>query len=87
LWDPPRHLWHFNHRSLRALCEGLNMTIISHGYDTIPNIIPSLYRFLRLRGVCSRVYNICSPKGVLSSISTPLNPLLPFNVTWVLVAV
>jgi hypothetical protein len=87
MWDPPRHLWHFNPRSLRVLCEGINMTVLNHGYDTIPNIIPSLYRFLRLRGASSGVYDICNPNGVLNSLSTPLNLLLPFNVTWVIASV
>jgi len=86
-WDPPRHLWHFNHHSLRVLFEGLQMTVLQYGYDTIPNIVPSFYRFLRLKGVASHWYNFFSPKGFLSSLSSPLNLLLPRNVAWALVKV
>ena len=86
-WDPPRHLWHFNHKSLGFLLDTLNLTVLRKGFDTIPNIIPSFYRYLRLRGFSPRLYDLFSPKGLISSVSTPLNLLLPKNVAWLLVSV
>ncbi|HEX9757134.1 MAG TPA: class I SAM-dependent methyltransferase [Nitrospiria bacterium] len=86
-WDPPRHLWHYNHRALRFLLESLDLTIMAQGFDTIPNIIPSFYRYLRVKGVSPLVYNLFKPKGFLSSVSTPLNLFLPKNVAWILVSV
>ncbi len=87
LWDPPRHLWHFNQASLGALFRSLGMTVLSNGYDTIPNIIPSLYRYLRLKKVSPKIYHLFNPKGFLTSISAPMNLLFPRNVTWFLVSV
>lgn len=84
LWDPPRHLWHFDARSLQLVLHGERLRVLKMGYDTIPNLLPSLYRWLRLHQAPSWLYEGCSPKGVLTSLSTPLNALLPRNVLWVL---
>ncbi|MCM8812275.1 MAG: class I SAM-dependent methyltransferase [Candidatus Omnitrophica bacterium] len=84
LWDPPRHLWHFNSRSLFALFDRLGIRIVDRGTDTIPNWVPSFYRFLRLRRFPARFYELFNPKGMISSLSTPLNFLTPCNVLWVL---
>lgn len=87
MWDPPRHLWHFNEQSVRDLFQTLGLEIIHLGYETIPNLVPSFYRFLRLKGFSPRWYNLFQPKGALSSLSSPVNFLLPHNVLWVLVKV
>lgn len=86
-WDPPRHLWHFDAGSLRTMLAVAELRVVDWGYDTIPNLIPSLYRYLRLRGWPPALYGLFSPKGTLSSLSTPLNLLLPRNVLWALAAV
>jgi len=84
LWDPPRHLWHFHAPSLRALCDTLGLRVVAQGYDTIPNLVPSVYRFLRLHGWRPGTYELFNPRGTLAGISAPLNLLLPRNVLWLL---
>jgi hypothetical protein len=84
LWDPPRHLWHFTPASLQTLLQRLGMSVAAAGYDTIPNLLASLYRGLRLAGISPRLYNLFSPRGTLNSLAAPLNLLLPHNVLWVI---
>src|SRR5262245_44550752 len=48
LWDPPRPLWHFTPGAFHQLFRTLGFQVLASGRDTIPNIVPSLYRVLRL---------------------------------------
>ena len=84
LWDPPRHLWHFNARSLEIFLKESDIEILKQGRDISPVIIPSLYRFLRLKNAPQWFCRIFSPKGSLCGIMTALNFLLPRNTLWVL---
>lgn len=84
LWDPPRHLWHFDAESLRALCDRVGLEVRALGHDTIPNLLPSVYRLLRLRGFGAAVCAPFGPKSALTALSAPLNFLLPGNVVWLL---
>jgi hypothetical protein len=84
LWDPPRHLWHFHAGSLRALCDRVGLEVLALSYDTIPNLAPSLYRFLRLHNRAPRMYRFLEPGSTLDGLSAPLNILLPRNVIWML---
>ena len=86
LWDPPRHLWHFNRASLVALANRLGVEVLGWGYDTLPDLVPSLYRALRVAHAPPRVYNMVTPKGTLAALSAPLNALLPRNSLWLLAA-
>ena len=81
-YDPPLHLWFFKERALRILLGRLNLAIKAHGYDTIPNILPSIYRFLYLKGLAKPDSKSFDTQGVLNSLCTPLNALLPNNVLW-----
>jgi SAM-dependent methyltransferase len=83
LWDPPRHLWHFDGGSLAVVCRNAGLEVVRSGHDTIANVGPSLYRALELRG-WSRVARPFAPRGALNALSAPLNLLLPGNVVWVL---
>jgi hypothetical protein len=84
LWDPPRHLWHFTAGSLQSLLEGLGLRVAASGYDTIPTVMASGYRFLRLAGAPPAVYDLLSSKGAMNTLAAPLNLLLPRNVLWVI---
>ncbi len=83
-WDPPRHLWHFCSSSFRALFQSAGLEVVACGFDTIPGIVPSLHRMLRLSGAPRRLCHRLHPKGLLSALSAPLNLLLPGNVLWVI---
>lgn len=83
--DPPRHIWHFNKMSLKILFEKHNLKILSSGFDTIPSIVPDLYRFLYLNKLPERICEFFNPKGIISTLSLPLGWLLPGNVIWFLV--
>ena len=85
LWDPPRHLWHFTLAALDRLFRELDFEVIVRGRDTVPNITPSLYRLLRVRGWPPVVTNRFRPKGALAALSAPINLLIPGNVLWMLV--
>jgi len=82
LWDPPRHLWHFDASSLRTLLATLGLEVVARGYDTIPNLVPSVYRLLRVRGWSSFLYQPFGPRSMLTGLSAPLNLLVPHNVLW-----
>ena len=83
LWDPPRHLWHFDGGSLAALCRNAGLEVVRSGRDTIANLGPSLYSALELRG-WPRLARPFAPRGALNALTAPLNLLLPGNVIWVL---
>lgn len=82
LWDPPRHLWHYDARSLRALCRRVDLRVAALGYDTIPNLVASAYRALCVHGVRLAWREILAPKGTLAAVMAPANLLLPRNVLW-----
>jgi hypothetical protein len=82
LWDPPRHLWHFDRRTLARTCARAGLTAVRQGTGTAPVIVPSCYRWLRLHGWPARVYERAGPTSLLTAISAPLNALLPGNVLW-----
>jgi SAM-dependent methyltransferase len=84
LLDPPRHIWHFNKEALKIFFQGLNLKVIDFGYDTIPTIIPSLYRFLRIQHLPEGIYKYFAPKGTLATLSLPFDWLLPNDVIWLL---
>lgn len=81
--DPPRHLWHFSKKSLFALLETEGLRAVEHGYDTLPTLVPSLYRFLKLRRFPAAVYGPFRPRRALATISIPLEFLAPTDVIWV----
>jgi hypothetical protein len=83
--DPPRHLWHFDMKSVETFCRQLGLTVVDSGFDTIPLVIPSLYRHLRIRKTPQWLYRPFAPKGAIAAVSLPLDWLLPRNVLWVLV--
>lgn len=83
LWDPPRHLWHFDPASLRTLCDRLGLDVLAHGRDTVPALVPSVYRALRVRGMRRALYAPFGPQGLLAALSAPLSLLLPANVAWI----
>jgi SAM-dependent methyltransferase len=82
LWDPPRHLWHFDPRSLADVCARVGLEIVSRGVSTAPILVPSVYRYLRLRGWPTRVYEAFGPTSVLTALTAPVNLLLAGNVLW-----
>ncbi len=58
--------------------------MLALGYDTIPNLAPSLYRFLRLHECAPRICRFFEPETTLDGLSAPLNILPPRNVFWTL---
>jgi len=83
--DPPRHIWHFNKGSLKIFFDRLNLKIVEFGYDTIPTIVPSIYRFLRIKGMPKIIYKYFEPKGTIATLSLPIDFLLPNDVLWFIV--
>jgi len=82
--DPPRHVWHFDHNSLDLFFRRLGFKVAARGFDTIPIIVPSLYRYMRMKGVSQRVCNIFEPKGIVSTLSLPFDWILPNDIIWVI---
>ncbi len=82
LWDPPRHLWHFDDGSLRRLCDGAGLDVVASGHDTVPALVPSVYRLLRRRGWPRALWAPFGPQGMLAALSTPLDLLFGGNVCW-----
>jgi hypothetical protein len=82
LWDPPRHLWHFDRGALRCLGARAGLTPLAEGLDTTPTLVPSLYRLLRLRGWPATVYERFGPKSLVTALTAPINLLVPGNVLW-----
>ena len=87
LWDPPRHLWHFDASSLASLCERAGLAIVDRGLGTAPTLIPGVYRRLRLRGWPAAVYARFGPTSLVAALSSPLNLLVPGNVLWLVARV
>ncbi len=83
LWDPPRHLWHFNHASIRQLLERLGIPVVRRGYTVSPTLIPSLYRWMRLHKFPESIYRHFGLKSSLTSLCGVFNLLIPTNVLWV----
>ncbi len=84
LWDPPRHLWHFDQRSLGRLCERARLTTVTRGTGTAPTLLPNLYRYLRLHRWPAAIYDRFGPTSFLTALSSPLNLLVRGNVLWLL---
>ena len=87
LWDPPRHLWHFDRATLTELLHRAGLEVFDSGHDTVPNLVPSLYRWLRLRRGNAALLRWLHPKASLSTLAAPLNWLVPGNVVWALASV
>jgi hypothetical protein len=82
--EPPFHIWHFSKKSLFLLLEKTGFRVQDHGYDTIPSIVPSIYRYLRLKGISDKITRLLHPKGALATLSLPLDFLIPHDVLWVM---
>jgi len=82
LWDPPRHLWHFDPTTVAHTCERAGFAPIATGTDTSPILLPSLYRALRLRRWPRPIYDLFGPTSLLTAVTAPLNLALPGNVLW-----
>jgi hypothetical protein len=83
IWDPPRHLWHFERGTLARLCARAGLAIAEEGGDTASILAPSLYRVLRLRGWSPAVYERFGPTGAVAAATAPVDRLLGGNVRWV----
>jgi len=83
LWDPPRHLWHFDRGTLARLCARAGLAVVEEGSDAASILAPSVYRALRLRGWPSMIYERFGPTSAVAAASAPLDRLLGGNVRWV----
>lgn len=83
-YDVPRHLWFFTPDSIKRLFNSLDFEIIDQGFDTIPTLISCLYRTLYLNNFPKSFCEIFHPQRIISTISLPLDFLMPNNVLWVL---
>ncbi len=82
LWDPPRHLWHFDRPSLERLCARAGLDTVRGGTDTAPTALASVYRFLCLRGAPGWLYRRFGPSSALTALTAPANLLVAGNVLW-----
>jgi hypothetical protein len=83
LWDPPRHLWHFDRATLARLCARAGLAIVAEGGDAASILAPSVYRALRLRGWPAGTYERFGPTSAVAAVAAPLDRLLGGNVRWV----
>ena len=83
LWDPPRHLWHFDRGTLARLCARAGLAVVEEGSDAASILAPSVYRARRLRGWPSMIYGRFGPTSAVAAASAPLDRLLGGNVAWV----
>ncbi len=83
MWDPPRHLWQFNKKSLYRLLEKAGLNVLDSGYDLSPIVIPSVHRFLRLKKAPEWLCRFFGPKSTLCSLFGVLNIFFPRNMIWV----
>jgi len=81
--DPPLHLTFFTHQTVKLLLNKCQLNIVESGYDTIPNLVSSVYRYLSLKGCSKNICNLLRPQSVINSLSAPLNIFFPRNVLWV----
>ncbi len=82
LWDPPRHLWHFDDATLDLACRRAGLAIAARGRATAPTLVPSLYRAMRLAGWPPFAYRPFGPNTLLTAVTAPLNLLFAGNVLW-----
>lgn len=82
LWDPPRHLWHFDDATLDLACRRAGLAVAARGHATAPTLVPSLYRAMRLAGWPPFAYRPFGPNTALTAILSPLNLALAGNVLW-----
>jgi hypothetical protein len=83
LWDPPRHLWHFDRGTLARLCARVGLAIVEEGSDAASILAPSVYRALRCRGWPAGIYARFGPTSAVAAVAAPLDRLLGGNVRWV----
>jgi SAM-dependent methyltransferase len=83
-WDPPRHLWHFNRRSMTQLLEAHHIDTINSGYISSTMMSASAYRYLRITQGPEWLCRLANPKGALSGlIGSALDTLFADSVYWV----
>jgi hypothetical protein len=83
LWGLPYHLWHFNLRSLKVLCESVGLKVVTSGHETVPVFLNSLQRYLlsnRAPAIFLRMFKADTFRTVLS---LPFDLLLHHNVVYV----
>jgi hypothetical protein len=83
LWDPPRHLWHFDRGTLARVCARAGLAIVEEGSDAASILAPSVYRALRLGGWPASIYRRFGPTSAVAALAAPLDRLLGGNVRWV----
>ncbi len=83
MWDPPRHLWQFNKKSLFLLLEKAGLKVLDTGYDLSPIVIPSIHRYLRLKKAPEWLCRFFGPKSTFCSLFGVLNVFFPRNMIWV----
>lgn len=83
MWEPPRHLWQFNRRSLGLVLEKAGLEVVTTGYDLSPIVVPSIHRYLRLKRAPKWLCDFFGPKSTLCSLLGVLNVFFPRNMIWV----
>jgi hypothetical protein len=81
---PPTHIWHYNSKALALLLERFKIKAVCSGSDAMPTFIPSLYMYLRLHNAKRNVYELFDPRGMISTLSLPLDMMIPKDTIWVL---
>lgn len=79
-WDPPRHLWHFDMRTLSGLLERCGCRIIKRGHLLSPLLFISIYRIAVLKNWPAPLARLFQPNSSLHGIMSAANLLLPANV-------
>jgi hypothetical protein len=80
--DPPLHLWFFSMETLTRLFENLGFERTDAGYDTIPGIVSSIYRYGMIHHWPKGFCRLIRPESPLNSLSVISDLLVPNNVIW-----
>ena len=91
-WDPPRHLFHFNHQSLMALAEQVGAGIVSIDHYGIDEVLSSINRRQRVRALAtghqpdetSLLLRLSHPTGIAAGLMSGLTGLVSKGVIRVL---
>ncbi len=83
MWEPPRHLWQFNQKSLGIVLKNAGLEVVKTGYDLSPIVVPSIHRYLRLKRAPGWLCKFFGPKSTLCSLLGVINIFFPRNMIWV----
>lgn len=77
LWDPPRHLTHFNKKSLNLILNRNNFDIIQTEFFSFDEIVSSMYQHIAYNNSYEFIHSWLNPKSPLIALSSAITSVLP----------